>query len=128
VNLCKEQSSSYAIEVSPAPCDTGSRLEDIVKEFPAIDFSSVSPSFPSKEGPYAYTSTTVLQRGQDVLQWLYARPEKVIAVVSHASFLRIGMGKRFFVNADYRIFDFQRQSDREDVLKLEEWKETSDGG
>jgi hypothetical protein len=88
----------------------------------------VSPIFPAKTGRYAYTSTAVLQRGQDMLHWLHDRPEKVIAVVSHASFLRIGMGKCFFVNADYRIFDFEEVRGGE-VLKLKEWEETAkDGG
>jgi hypothetical protein len=115
-------------EVSPAPCDTGSPIAIITSEFPDIDFTPVSPTFPSKTKSYAYTSVAVLQRGQDMLKWLYARPEKVIAVISHASFLRIGMGKRFFVNADYRIFDFENVTDGE-LLKLKEWEETAkDGG
>lgn len=43
---------------------------------------------------------------------LYRRPEKVIAVVSHAGFLRTGItsGKRF-ANADYRVFTFAKDGD-----------------
>lgn len=62
-----------------------------------------------------------------MLAELHARPEKVIAVVSHASFLRTGMTKRKFWNADVRIFEFDgKVEDGEFVLR--EWKSTEEGG
>lgn len=41
-----------------------------------------------------------------MLRELRARSEKAIIVVSHAGFLRVGVTGRYFMNADYRIFDF----------------------
>jgi hypothetical protein len=58
---------------------------------------------------------------------LHSRPERVIAVVSHASFLRTCVAKRFFWNADYRIFDFEEDSYEGD-LRLKEWPETQENG
>jgi hypothetical protein len=57
---------------------------------------------------------------------LYSRPERVIAVVSHASFLRTCVAKRFFWNADYRIFDFEEDDGGD--LRLREWDETYQNG
>ena len=50
----------------------------------------------------------------------------MIAVVSHGGFLRTGISKRRFANADYRIFTFDRGSD--DELELYEDLETEQKG
>lgn len=65
------------------------------------------------------------ERGIAAKKWIKERPEKVIAVVSHSGFLRVGITDgKMFENADYRIFEF-----RED-LELKEWEltETKGGG
>lgn len=47
-----------------------------------------------------------MARGLAARQWLHARPEKVIAVVTHSAILRISIVQARFANADYRIYDF----------------------
>ena len=83
-------------ENSDSPCDTGSDLETIAREFPGLDFSHVDPRFPNKslETPYAFTRSANIARGQTCLQRLYERPEKAIAVVSHSGLLRTAISKR----------------------------------
>lgn len=100
-------------ENSDSPCDTGSSLDTIAAEFPGLDFSTVDPVFPSKapNTPYAFTRTANRARGQACLEKLYSRPEKVVAVVSHSGFLRTGISKRRYANADYRVFTFRRRGD-----------------
>ncbi|QDS67438.1 hypothetical protein FKW77_000383 [Venturia effusa] len=75
-------------------------------EFPQFDFSRVDPEYPTKQGPYAFTRSAVLQRGQTVLRALYRRPERVVVVVSHSGFLRTAITSKQFGNADYRVYDF----------------------
>ena len=78
------------------PCDTGSELDLIAAEFPELDFSAVDPIYPDKsyDTPYAFRRSTNLARGQSCLRKLHARPEQVIAVVSHSGFLRTTISKR----------------------------------
>ena len=105
-------------ENADKPCDTGSPISTMAAEFPAFDFSAVDPLYPDKTtdvatNPYAFTRTAILARGQKCLEMLYARPEKVIAVVSHSGFLRAAICHRRFANADWRVFDFEdRKSTR----------------
>ncbi len=70
----------------------------------------MDPVYPNKalETPYAFTRSANLARGQTCLARLYDRPEKAIAVVSHAGFLRTAISKRRYANADYRIFTFRK--------------------
>jgi broad specificity phosphatase PhoE len=82
----------------------------------------VDPAYPSKTQQFAFTRSAVLGRGQVALKSLRARPEKVIAVVSHAGFLRCGISRRHFNNADYRIFEFEEDGGVE--VKLRELPET----
>lgn len=104
-------------ENSDKPCDTGSSISVLAKEFPDIDFSDLDPLYPTKTARYAYTQTAVLQRGVDVRAWLKARSETVIIVVSHSAFLRTAVSHSRYANADYRIFRF---SDNPDDLDLVE--------
>ena len=81
-------------------------LADVEAKFPHLDFKAIKHDpYPAKAGPFAFSESAVHIRGQTVLRDLYHRPEKVIAVVSHSAFLRIGISKAKFANADYRIFD-----------------------
>lgn len=119
-------------ENSAKPCDTGSPLAEISARFPQIDFSQVDPVFPDKTSPagakYWYTKNAIVARGQSVLAELYDRPEKVIVVVSHSGFLRLGVTGHFFMNADYRIFDYEERNSYSKEFKLKQWESTKAGG
>lgn len=124
-------------EVTDKPCDSGSPIDVMKSEFPQYDFSAVDPSYPDKTtnlstNPYAFTQKAVLARGQACLKQLYSRPEKVIAVVSHAGFLRTAITNRRFFNADWRMFTFdveemEKNSGRY-ILKESEETEEHGGG
>jgi hypothetical protein len=124
-------------ENADKPCDTGTSLPEISKEFPQYDFSAVDPSFPDKttnlsQNPYAFTQKAILARGQTCLEDLYQRPEKVIAVVSHSGFLRTAVCNRMFFNADWRVFEFDEEEMKKQegkyVLKESEETEKKGGG
>jgi broad specificity phosphatase PhoE len=113
-------------ENSDNECDTGSPISAMMAAFPDVDFAGIDPMFPSKTGPYAFTRKAVVGRGQSALRALQARPEKVIAVVSHAGFLRCGVSNRHFHNADYRIFEIV--DDDDGLVALRELQETEEKG
>lgn len=121
---------SHCTENSASPCDTGSPVSILQAEFPTLDFSAVDPIYPEKANPltnpYAFTRRAVVQRGQTCLEWLYNRPEKIIAVVSHSGFLRCSVSQRRYANADYRVFDLKKNDGKGFVLK--EWEQTEKNG
>jgi broad specificity phosphatase PhoE len=114
-------------ENSDKPCDTGSPISDMAKEWPQFDWSVVDPTYPAKVGLYEFSKTGLTQRGIAARKWLRERPEKVIAVVSHSGFLRVGVSYRMYDNADFRIFDFG-EGDEEIGGKLVEWDLTEQQG
>lgn len=110
-------------ENSNKNCDTPcskERLAELYSQFPLRD---VPPEYPAKTGAFAFTQDAIAARGRHVRQALKHRPEKVIAVVSHAAFLRLGATHWRFANADYRIFDFAEDGD-----ELVQWQETEEKG
>ncbi|KEQ91143.1 hypothetical protein AUEXF2481DRAFT_510828 [Aureobasidium subglaciale EXF-2481] len=113
------EASALWQENSNKPCDSGSPLSSVTHDFPSFDYSHVDPLWPSKTGPFAFTRTATVSRGQSCLHDLYTSKEKVIAVVSHAGFLRCAVSLCKYSNADYRIFDF-KESDGEGDLELVE--------
>ncbi|KXT03177.1 hypothetical protein AC579_6873 [Pseudocercospora musae] len=116
-------------ENSDMPCDTGSSLSLCSQRFfPDLDFSNVDPIYPDKSPatPYAYTREANKARGEACLKDLYGRSEKVIAVVSHAGFLRTGICRRRFANADFRIFTFGKGG--EEILIFEDEETERRGG
>lgn len=128
-------------ENADKPCDTGSPISVMQKEFPQFPFSTVDPRYPDKthpspsQNPYAFTRTAILARGQSVLHDLYSRPEKVIAVVSHSGFMRAAVCNRRFENADWRVFEFDEErmkkkgkGDGEGMFYLREWEITEERG
>ncbi|KAI3322383.1 phosphoglycerate mutase-like protein [Xylariaceae sp. AK1471] len=119
-------------ENSAKPCDTGSEISKVAEEFPSIDYSTVDPVWPDKTSPagsqYHYTKTAIIARGQAALKKLYERPEKVIIVVSHSGFLRVGVTGCWFFNADYRIFDFAAMESPESQYRLEQHASTKEKG
>lgn len=113
-------------ENSNKPCDTGSSISVMEKEWPQFDWSSVDPTYPENtSGLYEFSLDGLRQRGIAARKFLSSRPEKVIAVVSHAGFLRTSLCNRRFDNADFRIFDFK---DDENGLELVEWELTEKKG
>lgn len=98
----------------------------------------MDPTYPNKTVPkdnrYAFNKRAVLARGQTALRQLYDSPAHVIAVVSHAGFLRNAITGKDFGNADYRICTF-RPVVVDDAggatggqYQLEEWPETEEKG
>lgn len=122
-------------ENSNEPCDTGTKISIIQAEFPDLDLSQVDASWPDKitrreDGSvnmYAWTREAVYARAQRALAKLHGRPEKVIAVVTHSAFLRLGISHTMYANADYRVFDFcpvKTKDGGQEEYALEEWKQT----
>ncbi|RDW77529.1 hypothetical protein BP6252_05582 [Coleophoma cylindrospora] len=122
-------------------CDTGRPLPILRTESPDFDWSFMDPIWPFKGSLYEYSREAILKRGQDVRRWLRNRPERVIAVVSHGAFLRLGMCNKKMANADYRILDFAEarklengvceegdETGDEEGLKLVEWESTAANG
>ena len=62
----------------------------------------------------------MLQRAQTCLKELHSRHEKVVAVVTHAGFLRTAVTNKRFENADYRVFEFADSTDGIMRLRLVE--------
>ncbi|KAI0390441.1 phosphoglycerate mutase-like protein [Xylariaceae sp. FL0594] len=119
-------------ENSNKPCDTGSPIPKVAEEFPGIDYSTVDPIWPDKTSAagsrYHFTKSAVLARGQAALKKLYGRPEKVIVVVSHSGFLRVGLTGCWFTNADYRVFDFADDDDGDGSYRLVQRACTEENG
>ncbi|TLD14168.1 uncharacterized protein PgNI_02876 [Pyricularia grisea] len=118
-------------ENADKPCDTGTDPTLVAPKFPHIDFSALDPVYPDKTSPaaslYHYTRAALLARAQSCLRELRSRPERVIAVVSHSAFMRQAVTGCWYMNADYRIFDFADVADG-DELRLVQWDETKAGG
>lgn len=117
-------------ENSEKPCDTGSPVEVLKKVFPQINFDDVDEVFPSKtKNKYSYTKNKLLARAQSVLEELYNRPEKAVAVVSHSAFMRQCVTGDHYFNADYRIYDFEEHKDGDgEPYKLKQWDLTKGAG
>ncbi len=115
-------------ENSAKPCDTGSLIEIISKEWPQFDWSTVDPKFPAKDGLYEFSPEVLTRRAVAARRWLKERPEKVIAVVSHAGFMRVGVSHCQFDNADFRIFEFADGEDEDVGGRLVEWELTRERG
>ncbi|KAM0236740.1 hypothetical protein ACHAPO_004781 [Fusarium lateritium] len=119
-------------ENSDKPCDTGSQISIVSKDFPQVNFSTVDAVWPEKRSPagrrYAYTKESILARGKRALEGLYKRPEKLIFVVSHAGFLRLGVVGYWFFNSDYRVFDFEAERNAEGELRVVQQERTLAGG
>lgn len=127
--------SAVRVEASSKPCDTGSSIDDLKREFPDLDYSQLDCVFPDKTSPrgqkYAYNKAAILARGRSCLENLYRRHEKVVLVVSHSAFLRTGVTTKWFFNGDFRIFDFSTPTSDQNSqgdLNLAEWELTSQQG
>lgn len=114
-------------ENSSKLCDTGRPLPTMKEEWPQFNWDDVDPVYPSKTGLYEFSKEAITRRGIAARAWLRQRPEKVIAVVAHSGFLRVGMSYRKYYNADFRIFDFG-DGDEDIGGKLVEWELTESKG
>ncbi|KAF4335087.1 phosphoglycerate mutase [Fusarium beomiforme] len=114
-------------ENSSKPCDTGSPISSVSSSFPKVNFSHVDALWPDKTSPsaerYWYTKNSILARGRQALEDLKERPEKLVFVVSHSGFLRLGVVGYWFFNSDYRVFDFDGEG-----VSLKQQEATIAGG
>lgn len=76
-------------ETSDQPCDTGSSVEELQREFPGknIDFALVVPDWNSKVGRWAPQRQAIENRAHVARQWLMSRPEQNVVVVTHGGIL-----------------------------------------
>ncbi|MCJ1317244.1 hypothetical protein MMC15_002567 [Xylographa vitiligo] len=93
-----------AQELADLPCDTGSAVKILEEEFRdhAIDFSLVEEEWTSNTGKWAADAEIVEKRAREVRQWLKARPEKDIVLVTHG-----GTG---WANTEFRSYIFANES------------------
>ncbi|KAF4636096.1 hypothetical protein G7Y89_g1998 [Cudoniella acicularis] len=101
-------------ENSAKPCDTGTEISAMQKEWPQFDWSAVDPKYPSKTGLYEFSQVGLTNRGIAAREWLRSRPEQ-------------GVSYKKYDNADFRIFDFA-EGDEEIGGKLVEWDLTEKKG
>ncbi|TKA82808.1 hypothetical protein B0A55_01057 [Friedmanniomyces simplex] len=76
-------------ETSDLPCDTGSGLDVLTKEFEGkpVDLSLVTPDWNSKRGKWDPRGPAIEARAKEARLWLMARPEKEIVLVTHGGLL-----------------------------------------
>ncbi|KAL8810105.1 MAG: hypothetical protein Q9223_007823 [Gallowayella weberi] len=76
-------------ETSDLPCDTGSNLTALKEEFKdkPVQLSSVPEDWDSKKGKWAPQQEAIEARCREARQWLKARDEKDIVVVTHGGLL-----------------------------------------
>lgn len=77
----------YAQEDTDEPCDVGSPLEVLRKDYAqTADFSHMSEDWNGKSGVYAPTTKALKERAWTLRLWLKSRSENEIVVVGHGSF------------------------------------------
>ncbi|GLI72281.1 hypothetical protein PoHVEF18_000451 [Penicillium ochrochloron] len=89
-----------AQEISSLACDIGHDAEVTISEAPKLiadaaplwdasylDTTLVNESWNSKKGIYASSLSAVHQRAAEMRNWIYNRPERHIALVTHGGFL-----------------------------------------
>ncbi|CAD6578034.1 MAG: hypothetical protein ASARMPRED_008501 [Alectoria sarmentosa] len=104
-------------ETADVPCDTGSDIAVLKEEMKGkpVDLSRVKEGWNVKTGKWAPTADAIEKRAREARQWLKARPEDEIVVVTHGGFLHyftedwsdfnevMGTGWR---NVEYRSYKF----------------------
>lgn len=78
---CRERWGHYV-------CDGRRSIQEIAPDFPGFDFSEVRHNEDVFYSDERETDEQCCERAVKFLEWLNARPEKCIAVVTHSSFLR----------------------------------------
>lgn len=76
-------------ETADVPCDTGSDIRVLKEEMGdrPVDLSRVKEGWNVKTGKWAPTADAIDKRAREARQWLKARPEDEIVVVTHGGFL-----------------------------------------
>lgn len=76
-------------ETADVPCDTGTDIEVLREEMKGkpVDLSRVKKGWNVKTGKWAPTADAIEKRAREARQWLRARPEDEIVVVTHGGFL-----------------------------------------
>lgn len=76
-------------ETADVPCDTGSDIGVLREEMKGkpVDLSRVKKGWNNKAGRWAPTSQALEARAREARQWLKARPEKEIVLVTHGGLL-----------------------------------------
>ena len=76
-------------ETSDLPCDSGSDLEILQKEMQdkEVDLTLLTNEWNKNMGKFAPDAISIEKRAKEARQWLKARPEKEIVVVTHGGFL-----------------------------------------
>ncbi|KAK2043204.1 phosphoglycerate mutase [Colletotrichum somersetense] len=119
-------------ENSAKPCDTGSSIANLKVEFPSVDFSTVDCVYPDKMSlagaDYAFTKEAILRRARAGLCSIRERQEKLVFVVSHSGFLRLGVTGYWFFNGDYRMFELDEGEGIDEPPKLRQLESTLNGG
>ncbi|KAL6714531.1 hypothetical protein ACLMJK_007956 [Lecanora helva] len=104
-------------ETADVPCDTGADLSALKEEMKRkpVDLSRVMDGWNSKKDRWAPTAGALEKRAREARQWLKARPEKEIVLVTHGGLLHyftedwtdynavMGTG---WANVEYRSFEF----------------------
>lgn len=82
VESCREQFGAH-------PCDKRRNIQDYKPLFPAIDFSLIENDDDVLwQADIREEISAVTARGMKFFDWLWTRPEREIAVVTHSAFLR----------------------------------------
>ena len=78
-----------AQETADVPCDTGTDIDELKEEMKGnpVDLSRCAKDWNSKTGRWAPTAGALEKRAREARQWLKARPEKEVVLVTHGGFL-----------------------------------------
>ena len=78
-----------AQETADVPCDTGSDVEKLKEEMKdePVDLTLLEEGWNVKAGRWAPTADAIEKRARETRQWLKARPEKEVVLVTHGGFL-----------------------------------------
>ncbi|KAJ5334589.1 hypothetical protein N7452_006992 [Penicillium brevicompactum] len=120
-------------EASDFPCDIGSDVANLRKEFEessvSIDFDFIPENWNQKQtGRYHPGREAVSARAREARLWLKARPEKEIVVVAHGGLMHFLNGDwedcckneaTGWDNAEYRTYEFDTARIDEDLPMLE---------
>lgn len=76
-------------ETADVPCDIGTDIGPLKQEMRGkpVDLSRVTEGWNIKAGKYAPTKKALEARAREARQWLKARPEAEIVLVTHGGFL-----------------------------------------
>lgn len=127
-----------AQESSDEPMDTGSSKEEIEKTFgDLVDTQrlDIFPYWHTNTGRFAVDGNSLIERGRSLRQFLKARPEKHIGIVSHGLFAHYIVGNvdedgqqttRMWSNTECRSYRFAEGDGNDEDARLVELQESID--